>query len=354
MRDAWKLKRELLRVGQQLRAIPEAVYEPFLQRRHDRHMRVDAPVVAGAVAQSERIALILIYQPSGLCDSVIELCADFIKSGFSPFLVSNTALSEPDMQKLLAVTWRILLRRNFGYDFGGYRDGILNLFYSQITPEQLVVMNDSVWCPVNGDMSFISQADARQADVVGGVMRWRDDSNFLESYFYHIKKAAFVSSAFQQYWKKYRLTSNKYMVIRRGERGFTAAMQSNNVSVDALYQSDDFCGKLATQSPEFLCHTLTFASYRDSHDDDRGQQLLNEYSDSSTWRDKAVAHVEAVLNKEVFNSSFCYASVKLFDFPFLKKSQDPINIRWRNKYTQAVEQGVLQSPPHTIWREFSG
>lgn len=354
MNNRWKIKREFSRVVQQLRGIPEACYEPIVQRRHDHAMKTNANVVDGVVPLKSQVAVILIYQPQSLNRSLVDLCKQFVAIGFAPLIVSNTELSVHDMETLQSVSWRVLQRPNFGYDFGGYRDAVLHLMHQQVMPAELVIMNDSVWCPLTEEFSIIEKARELPADIVGGVMRQRGESQFLESYFYLIKRTAFDNPLFRDYWQNYRLTSNKYWVIRRGERGFSSAMQQSSLSVDALFHSDRFIELLSQKNANFLRLTLEYGCYRDHRDESAGRELLANYEDRSTWRDTAVEHVRWVLGKEVFNSSFCYASIKLFDFPFLKKSQDPINIRWREKYRSAVINGDLPAPSESIWSELQG
>ena len=224
MIPGWKVKREAVRFGQQLRAIPEFFWEPIAQYWHDRAARAGFATYEGALAQSQKIALILVYQPDGVGAATIAMCAHLHARGFAPFVVSNAPLSPQDRVALGPVTWRMLERPNFGYDFGGYRDGIGQLLRWNLVPDHLLIFNDSIWFPLSPDETLLTELEASSADLTGTILRERGDELFLESYCYMIPRATFLHPAFQAFWRGLGLTSNKYKVIRRGERGFSRAM----------------------------------------------------------------------------------------------------------------------------------
>ncbi len=128
MIPGWKIRRELDRLGQQLRAIPEAVWEPFARRAHDAALDRGFPITEGTLQPGTKLALVLCWQPRGLAGSFFNLLDHLVASGYTPFVVSNAAFSDADRQALRSRIWRAVERPNFGYDFGGYRDGF-NTFY---------------------------------------------------------------------------------------------------------------------------------------------------------------------------------------------------------------------------------
>ncbi len=144
---AWKVRRELGRLGQQLRAIPEAVWEPFAAARMTGRWRAGFRrwTAPGACAQG---ALVLCWQPRGLAPSFLDMLDHLVTCGYAPFVVSNAPLSSADRQSLHPRIWRAVERPNFGYDFGGYRDGLFLLRRWGIRPDRLVILNDSIWFPL--------------------------------------------------------------------------------------------------------------------------------------------------------------------------------------------------------------
>jgi hypothetical protein len=100
-----------------------------------------------------------------------------VENGYSPIVVSNLPLNEGDLDQLRPLTYRILQRENFGYDFGGYREGIL-VFQDQIKSlGYLALFNDSVWFPVQNTRSWLKDAEAAEKDLMGSISHVDIDQN---------------------------------------------------------------------------------------------------------------------------------------------------------------------------------
>lgn len=347
MSDWWKLKREAVRFGQQLRALPEALWEPVAQARHDRAFAAGFPTTSGAVPVGPNVAILLIYQPDTLAPSVLHLCKHLHDKGFATQIVSNGTLPVSSKTALQPHVWKILERPNFGYDFGGYRDGLRAL---DVTPERLLILNDSIWYPVWDNDTLLDDLAALNADIAGTNLRVRGAERFLESYCYLIRGAVLKHAAFWAYWNTLKITSNKYKVIRRGERGFSRAMLAAGLDVRGLYEPDVFLADLAKQSDDFLRKTLTYAAHTHSADAARGADLLARANDP-TWRADVLAHIKASLIKGQIYSCFPYASVKLQHYAVLKKSGDRVSQGWRDALLRAIDAGDLASPEGPVLKE---
>jgi hypothetical protein len=77
------LSRELSRLGQQIRAVPEAITGRVAQRRLARTLEAGPPGIDGGVPQMSRIALYLIFQPTGVPQSTILTCRWLADQGLS-------------------------------------------------------------------------------------------------------------------------------------------------------------------------------------------------------------------------------------------------------------------------------
>ena len=343
MISGWKIKRELGRMGQQLRGISDRVTDPIAQRRLDRTVAAGLPTTPGELAVVGKVGLFLLYQPKGISASTLETCRLLAKAGYSPLIVSNSPISNEDKQRLIPLAWQIIERPNFGYDFGGYRDGLTHLQQSGASPNELLILNDSVWLGIVPTTDLFARLDADPADIAGTILRDRGTERFLESYLFRLRRPALEHPAFVKFWTDLRLTSNKYHVIRRGERGFSAAMRSAGLRVSGVYKNANFLQKLTEQDDEFLRITLQYSAYADTKAENRSQELLNNYEPD--WRETVLQHFEDTLSKRQAYSSFPYANVHLTGYPFLKKSADPVIKAWRQAYLKAVQANDLPPPP---------
>lgn len=342
----WKIKRELGRLRQQLSAIPEAIWEPFAQARHARDLTTRWPVHDGAQPGSDKIAAILIWQPHGLSQSLIRQLKYLKDNGYAPFVVSNAPVSEPDRAMLASETWRWMERPNFGYDFGGYKDAIHLIRSWNVTPERLLILNDSTWFPLHDGDDTLQRLEQSEADIAGSILRIRDQTRFLESYVFSISQRAFGHDAFAEYWDNLRITSNKYKVIRRGERGFSEAMVAAGLRIEPLFTRAAFDAHIADMDESALRRVLEYAAIMEDEMEQRRLEVLNQ-GDAGSYRQL----ISDILIKAQFYSSFPIVSAGYMGYPFMKKSQEPISALWRTRYMDAVEAGYLPKPDATIWDE---
>lgn len=350
MTPAWKIRRELKRLQQQLASIPQWFWEPPALRRHDAWFDQDALIQNGQQPQQDRVAIVLLYQPNGLSQSTIDLFAHLTARGYAVLAVSNCPVPAQDWPLLRQSTWKALERPNYGHDFGGYRDGIKVLWRLDITPERLVIVNDSIFYPLSDSDQTLENLEALECDIGGIMMRMRDNFQFLESYFFSISKIAFSHQAFRSFWRDYSVTSNKYKVIRRGERGFSVAMLAAGLSVRSLYKRGKFAqclnGLSDAEIIQFLSHRALIYPELDAKCDDILARTHQE-----NWRTLVQNFIyEALLHGE-FYSSFPVASAKFLGYPVVKKSRDPAADLWRKAYVSAVLNGVIDQPSTAAWSE---
>ncbi|MCB2110489.1 MAG: rhamnan synthesis protein F family [Defluviimonas sp.] len=356
MISGWKLRRELVRLGRQLRAIPEAFWEPVAQRAHDRRFAAGFPVATGAVPASAKIALLLIYQPRKVAASIVHTCDHLVSRGYAPLVVSNTALTDASRAALLPHVWQIMERPNFGYDFGGYRDGLRHLWAAGMTPDKVLILNDSVWFPLDPGEEMIARMEASDADVVGSIMRGREARRggrglrFLESYCTMLDGRVFASRQMRRFWEDMRLTSNKFKVIRRGERAHSEALEEAGFRLASVYRREDFLAALERQDDAFLRRTLVYAAFQEASDMAARDRILAA-EDGPAWRERALDFIRRAEARGQFYSQFPYANVRLLGYPLLKKSRDRPSTLWRGAHARAVEAGDLPAPPEPILSE---
>ena len=339
----WKIRREVDRFAQQLKAIPELFWEPFVRQRHDRLMARGFQVTQGAQVIGPKVAVVLLFQPNGLASSVGYLCRHLASAGYAILAVSNAPLAAGDRRDLAMQVWRIIERPNFGYDFGGYRDGLWHLSHWGIKPERLVILNDSIWFPLREGDTTLARMEAMPVDVAGTILRERGAERFLESYLFSMRGSVLQHPAFQAFWRDLRLTSNKYKVIRRGERGFGAALMAGGLTLAGLFTLADFEAGIARATDNDLQQILQFTAHQDQKLAAEGRALANQPRNAE-WRGRAVAYLKRVTAQSLFYCTFPVAAVRLLDYPIMKKSREPISARWRETYVSAVQQGILPEP----------
>lgn len=194
----------------------------------------------GSVGDATRVVIYLIYPKNGLLDSHFRALSHFLEHGYAPVVVSNVSLSQEERERLLGCVNHLIERPNYGYDFGGYRDGILFLRDRLHALDRLALMNDSVWFPMTRAQDWLSAAEHQGQDVVGattnfftnpGDLRgcsgapgsWRYDAHDPRfhycSFALSFGPAVLRDMRFLEFWKRLKLSNDKIDTVHRGEVG---------------------------------------------------------------------------------------------------------------------------------------
>lgn len=365
MVELWKVKREVLRILSQInnRFLPifewgVQIFEWFAQKRYDANFSKLTQLINGQKPVTKKVAVFFIYQPLTLAKSVLVTCDFLLDQGYSILLVSSTPLSAPDLQAVQDVTWKVLLRPNYGYDFGGYRDGFRVLSELNVQANLVLIMNDSMWMPLSDNCQMIKKMEEENLCLTGPIfesfVKLNKRTEYFQSYLTLVKSEVLQSSAFKNYWRNYRVSSRKKIVLVRGEEGFSLSMfkagfGGGNPSTRAV-----LFGLLQNQSNSFLLKTLSYATYVRNDLLIEARNLIQHYSDTDEWRTVFLLHIKKVLASTQLMGALPYASIKLLGLSFLKKSSFPREhdgMRWQ--YLRAVKNGDLPAPHPVILAEIT-
>lgn len=331
----WKFRRELHRIRQQLQGLPEFFTEPTRRRRHDvqRVALLNAP--EGGIGLRRKVALLLVFQPAGISDATRWTCEHLVKKGYAPLIISNAPLTAADRDLLHPWVWKMAERPNFGYDFGGYRDGIWLLQQWGIDPDVLIILNDSIWFPLYDNETLIDQMEAHSADFVGALqldpLRQTHDlprkkRPFFGSFFLMVKHAAWTHPAFKAFWARYLITSNKYKTIRRGERGLSHALLDAGIPCGAIYKRSDLDHHIHELPDDALRDLLRDLVTIDEHLEADIAVTLSANTSTPGWRARALNLAMKATEKQNILATAPITSLTVFQVPYLKKSQD-----WNNR-----------------------
>lgn len=261
----WKLKREIKRLVHQAMAVPGTLISRFFSTYfYDLVLARNSRISDGNVPVDARVAIYLIFPQQGLLGSHKEALRYLVSCGYAPLVISNLPLSDPDRHELSQHCWKIIERPNYGYDFGGYRDGILFLREHLGRLEKLAILNDSTWFPIPGSQSWLKRAEDLNMPFVGAAsnygldrvnaadylsIRWRysaEHKNFHYcSYALLISQPLLSAPSFQRYWKQLWISGSKGRTVRRGEIGLTQWVIRNGYAHDVTLSLNHLNTELA-------------------------------------------------------------------------------------------------------------
>ncbi len=344
MIPAWKLKREVDRLLVQAKAIPLALYEPFVQRRHDAARGRTIKTSTGALPQGANLAIFLIFQPKGVAPSVLTTCGHLVASGFSPIVISNCPLAPDDRTALQDLSCQVIERPNFGYDFGGYRDGVWSIQQSGATPESVLFLNDSVWFPVTANSTLLTDMLADPGEyigtqVFGDVTRSGRARAFFGSYCFLIKRPLWQHPAFQGFWADYRVSSNKEITLRRGERAFSRQMLETTDKARATFDLTRFMALVDGLSDEGLVEAIRDMVVT-APDLERRQTDLIAAGELALPDDmRALLHASAASKNYIGAAPIL--SLRELGFPMIKKNNERHYMLARHRILRAADESRL-------------
>ena len=270
--------------------LPWYVYGEPRKALHDLLAPRLLKVTNGQAPLSNNIAILLIFQPAGILNSTFAQLEYLASRGFSTLVISNTPISAGDKQRLSKLAYQIMERPNYGYDFGGYRDGVLHLLKSGIRPDNLIIMNDSCWMPAHKSSDPIGMAMQDQADLFGisyfEHMR-KQHLSHIQSYFFRFGPRITSDPYFQEYWQSIPVSSIRQTVIRQCEMRLTKAFQRRGHSVNFLFD-DNTAIQHALQLPdEELKDLVLYLSNISERYAAIFREVLNQISSGGDWRKDA-------------------------------------------------------------------
>ena len=353
----WKIRRELKRLAVQAQSIPAAIYEPFLQKNYDKNFLKNVTLHRGDLKNRKRIAIFLIFQIRSVEKSILITLAHLTDSGYSPVIVSNTSLSNVDKLRLAKHSILIIERPNFGYDFGGYRDAIKIISENNFLYDELLFVNDSVWFPLIKDSDMLEQMHITSASyvgthVLGNIHLSKKKRGFFPSYCFLIKSPLCKSKAFINYWSEYRLSSNKELTKRRGERHLSHVMLDNSGASTALLTKERYNKIVNDLSREELEYAVQDFVPEKKRDEEKKRSLLTKKF-SPHWEEDAKFMLIHGTNSWTYTWASPVLSLTKLKFPMIKKKKDRLFEASRSNIVKAYEEGRLPNLDLTIFSEIS-
>ncbi|OAN71202.1 hypothetical protein A8B83_12115 [Rhodobacteraceae bacterium EhC02] len=192
------------------------------------------------------IMLLALYQKGRLRPDVIRLLRAAKAQGLYVLGVNTLKVKQPEELRGLIDCY--IERSNFGRDFGSYKTGFLHLFSRRWegTCPRLLMLNDSVFYASRGLDKFIDELATSQTEVLGGTENYEIEYH-LGSFCISMAQSVLKADRFKAYWKGYRLTDVRPVVIKRGEMKLSKTLKrcvSMPSEFRALYSSDRFLNEV--------------------------------------------------------------------------------------------------------------
>lgn len=344
----WKLLREAQRLIRQIVTGPSVLTSYlFAARYYDVVHGKKVRRTPGQMAATQKIAIYLIFPQSGLQGSHLRALNYLNAKGYAPVVVSNVPLAERDREQILQAAYLFIERPNFGYDFGGYRDGILSVASALPDLTHLCLLNDSTWFNLPGGSDWLDEAERLGVDLAAaasnyGIPRVKIE-DFREIVWHYrtthenfhfcsfallFSRKVLADPEFLRFWQRFPLTSDKGRTVRRGEIGFSKWILGRKFTHQATCDIADLDHELAGLDDPRLAEV---AANLIIPEDPRFQAMKHQLLAGAPSRAELISLILVGVARQ--GASYALADFTITEkrFPFLKKS--PV---WLNRETSDI------------------
>ena len=147
--------------------------------------------------------------------------------------------NDPLFASLKDLTYKILIRNNVGYDFGSWRAGILELEEEIKDCESILLINDSLYGPINSLEAVIDRAVHHESDIVC-MTKNMVGGQHAQSYFVSYKKSVVESKLFTTFWKTLPVYGSKFSLIKECEINWSQELSKAGYKLSALFDTGTF------------------------------------------------------------------------------------------------------------------
>lgn len=154
-----------------------------------------------------------------------QLCEDVL-------FITNSNLADNDIEKVLKITPHVLKRDNKGFDFGGWKEGLLQRgkeYYSKF--DEVILLNNSCFPPVFDIEEMFHKMESQDIDFWGDtIFPYSSDGNYirkecipehLQSYLMVFNSNVIGSEAFWSFWNNIPMYEKFIDVVGECESQFT-------------------------------------------------------------------------------------------------------------------------------------
>jgi rhamnosyltransferase len=168
---------------------------------------------------------------NGLSNHVLYLLKNIRALYVRIVVISNSPLYEEQASQLSKVCDEILVRENKGFDFGAWKDAILEDGWEKLSQyDNVTLMNDSCFGPLFDLENIYLAMEQKDIDFWGltnyknektGILGINKPPEHIQSYFICFKKNVVSSDPFKTFWENVEYEKQIEKVIRNYEIQFT-------------------------------------------------------------------------------------------------------------------------------------
>lgn len=198
-------------------------------------------------SDKKRVAFFVHYDRDNIISKSDIMYLDCLrKMGADIVFITNSDLDSKELEKVDDVKM-IVQRKNRGYDFGAWKEGIQKFGFDRIKDyDQLLMVNNSCYVPVN-DLSYMFKVmESKNIDFWGPTLfPYLSDGSYInkpyikehiQSFFQVYEKNVIASDSFREYWENMKTFDKLEDVVANCETEITDYFKNKGFKYDVLLE----------------------------------------------------------------------------------------------------------------------
>ncbi len=183
----------------------------------------------------------------------IETLASFSQICDDVVCVSNSELSEVELEKLRPYTKEIILRENKGLDFGAWKEALLSRKEEIVGYDELILLNNSCFAPLFDLRIVFGRMEEKNIDFWGNtVFPYSSDGSYIgkecidehiQSYFMGFNSPVIQSDIFWNFWEQLPIYEKFIDVVANCESRFTQILSDGGFTYEPYIRESYYISK---------------------------------------------------------------------------------------------------------------
>jgi lipopolysaccharide biosynthesis protein len=164
-----------------------------------------------------------------------------LKPHFLKIIIVSTNLNKEEKQKISKYA-KIIIRKNYGYDFYSYKVGIRNILKKEknkkFSSKYILLLNSSIlFLDTNKFLRQLKKMKFNK-NCVNAITQSREIKKHLQSYFIFFPVSLLENNQFLNFWLKIRKFTSRQIIINKYELGFSALTDKINIKKNFLFTTN--------------------------------------------------------------------------------------------------------------------
>ena len=208
-------------------------YQIFSRFRNIRSTILEIPIQKEITGH--RLILYASYDPeSKISSCVMKQLQFFHQEAYQIIFISTSPrFTKEEADKIKDWVTIAIHRKNLGYDFASWKLGYTFIMPNTRELESLILLNDSCEGP-EFELTEILKKMRSFPQAVYGISKSMEIAEHIQSYFYHFGKGLLNDGIVEDFFKRIRILTSKWGVVRFLEIGSSKWLIKKGISLKAL------------------------------------------------------------------------------------------------------------------------